>query len=265
MLMLPETEVIDGMKVPYSTYLRFPLEIVKNMRQISKNASVSITDILCASVTLTLKKVAEHCNHKTYFNIIRSVRNNEVDDKMIGCFLRLDPIKVDMKSSLRFIELAKVIQQSRLDTEPYQACSGMVKLACLSKTFHKKYVKNFMTHFFSTIYCVLFRKSKLNPMMLKMYWRLKSLRTKQQFLVNINILNHFVSPTYDKTLFGLKLNKTKTCRYDLSNIDNVLDICLLRNNSQNKAYLVISGNLKPSFRKKIGNEIIKILSGTYQE
>jgi len=261
LLTLPETEVIHAMEnIPYSTYLHFPLEQVKNMRQIGANASVSFSDIFCASVSLTLNKLAEHSKDKVFINLTRSVRNNTIHDNIIGCFLRLDPIKVDLKSKQNLIELAKTIQQSRIDTEPHQGCSGMIKLACLNKNYRKKYIRKLLDYMISVIYCRLFRKSKINPTLFMMYLRLSSLRTKQHFVVNINLLHRFFSPKLDETLFGLELIKNKSHGLDLLNIDNILDICLFRNHDN--AYLVISGNLRVSFREQIGNEIIKIISNT---
>ena len=91
--------------------------------------------------------------------------------------------------------------------------------------------------------------------MLAMYGRLRSLRKKQRFLINVNLLNNFITPLQDKYLFGYKIAKTHMHYYDLSNIDNVLDISLFRNTSVDKAYLVISGNLKDAFRRQLAQSI----------
>lgn len=260
LVVMPEKEVVSNMEnIPYSTYLDLPADIIEHTHEICTAASVSITNVLCAAVTLALKNTVDETNDNIFINIVRSVRDNEVFDNMVGCFLRLDPIKVQSKTNLGLIELAQVIQQSRIETEAYQACSGMVKLACLDKTYRKKKVSNFIMNLLTKLYCKLFSRLNLNAKMLIMYGRLNSLRTKKQFLINMNLFNNFISPAQDSTLFGYKFEKIKNHEYDLSKIDNVLDICIFRNNSLNKNHLVISGNLQPSFRQMLGEKIIEMI------
>lgn len=257
---LPEKEVLHDMQnIPYSTYLDIPTEIIEDAHQICTIASVSFTDLFCAAITLVLKNSIEKNNDNIFINIIRSIRDNEIHDNMIGCFLRLDPIKVKLDTHLNLIELAKSIQQSRIDTEPYQACSGMVKAACLDKSYRKKPVQNFLIRWLTKIYCKLFSNLDLNEKMLAMYGRLNSLRTKQQFLININLLNNFISPKGDSTLFGHRLEEIKNHEYDLAKFDNVLDICVFRNKSMDQVYLAISGNLQPAFRQSLGEKIIEMI------
>lgn len=256
LLPIPENEIIHKMNnMPYSSYLNLSNDIIIHLNHLCIAASISITDLLCASVVLSLKKSIEHLKGEMIINIIRSTRNNESHDKMIGCFLRIDAIKVDLDTTLNFIELAKQIQQSRIETEPYQACSGMVKLACLDQ---KNLIKHLAMNFVGTIYCKLFKKTKLNFTMLQMYARLKSLKNKQQFIVNINLLHHFLQDTNNESLFGKELVKIKLHEYDLSLINNVLDICLFKN--MDDSYLVVSGNLKLGFRERLGRNIIQFLA-----
>lgn len=257
---LPKKEILSNMQnIPYSTYLDLSAEIIEHIHQICTSACVSLTDLLCAAITLSLKHSVKENNNNIFMNIIRSARDNDTFDSMIGCFLRLDPIKVQVNTNLNLIDLSKSIQQTRIDIEPYQDCSGMAKLACLDKNYHKKSIRNFTIILLAKIYCKIFPKLKLNSKMLKMYGHINSLRMKQNFLININILNNFISNEDDASLFGYKLEKIKSYEYDLSKIDNVLDICIFRNKSLGKNHLVISGNLNPSFRRALGEKIISIL------
>lgn len=261
LLRLPKNEIIKKMgKKSYSNYINVASSVVKKAQQICMKSSVSITDLLCAAVTLALKRVAEHLNNKIYINIIRSVRDHDIHEKMIGCFLRLDPIKVDVKTSLNLIALAKEIQKSRIETEAYQSCSGMIKLACLNHVYRKQFIRQFFLDAFFNLYYYMFRKFKLNLTMLMMYGRLSALRTKDQFLVEINMLNNFISSHQDLNLFGFKLERTRLHKHDLLNIDNVLDISFMRNETLDQTYLVISSNLKEDFRKRIGYEIMNVIA-----
>ncbi len=260
MLKLPDNVIMHNMhKTKYSSYFELPAAVVNDLHILCKNGSVSITDILCAALGITFKKSAEHLNNHIIINIIRSMRENDTHDKMIGCFLRLDPVKVSLNNNLNLIEFAQLIQQERIHTDIYQACSGMVKMACLNKDYNKNFILNSLIKFVFKTYCTLFPKLKLNPNMLLMYKHVSPLRTKNQFIVNINLFNNFFSANSEDTLFGEKIVKTKIHEYDFSSIDNVIDVSLFKDLGLNKAYLVISGNLSESYRQQIGNEIVNLI------
>jgi hypothetical protein len=102
--------------------------------------------------------------------------------------------------------------------------------------------------------------------MLMMYGHLHSLRKEQlannQFLVTINLFNNILSPSQNETLFGLPVEHDGPVLVDLTNANNVLEISLTRNKSANDVYLVISGNLTESFKRKIGKNIISHLTSS---
>ncbi len=260
---MPEQHIMTNMdQQHYSTYLELPPHFMDNVYRLCSRAAISITDLVCAALAMTLKKYASHMKQQALINIIRSVRNNDQHEKMIGCFLRLDPVKINFNAPLGLIGFAKSIQQSRLDTEPYQNCSGMVKNACLDKSYRRKFVKNFLMSVATTLYCAIFSKLQIKPTVLKMYGRLNALRNSRQFIININLLHNFIDPTQEKTLFGYDMEKAAIHQYDLSIVDSVLDISLMRNESTKQLYLVLSGNLTPAFRQEFGKHMIQYISQT---
>lgn len=258
---LPSQDVVKNMgKRSYSTYLELPDHLSKNINTLRANFHVSYLDLLTAALSLGLKKLAGHLNkEKIAINIIKSTRDQEAFDDMIGCFLGVDLIKVDMAASSHLIEVAKNVQRSKLETAKEQNCSGMAKLACL----HKKYKPGFfMRHFLNTIlycYCGVLKKYQLNPKILQLYAKLSSLRTAQQFIIDINLLTNFVAPQGKDCLFGGKTLPTRLYPYDVSRIDNVLDISFMKDEVSRKSFLIISGNLTQSFREALGDEMIKVL------
>ena len=257
----PKSTIIARMKnQAYSTYLPFPAELMAQLSQQCAEATVSISELFCGAIALSIKKTAGALNTKIFMNLIRSARNNETHDLMLGCFLRLDPIKVDLQQDLDLTQFARAIQASRIQTELYQACSSMVKLASLNHFYRKKRLRSSLLYCCSFIYSKLLRRLMINPNMLVMYPRLRSFRTNHQFLVNVNLLSNFIKPPRSKTLFGMELKQIKLFEHDLSRIDDVLDICFLRNENSDQSYLVISGNLTAEFRAEIGKEIIRQLS-----
>lgn len=257
---MPEHQIIHEMgDKPYSSYFELPVSAIEKAQQFCRTSSISFTDHFCASTASALKLAGGARNRKILFNIVWSVRHHEMYEKMIGCFLRLDPFKVDLTLDKNLAELAKAIQRSRVETEPYQACSGMAKLSCLNQEFRKNKVRNVIFKSLFSAYAMLHRNLHVNPQLLMRYLHIKPLRTPQHFIVNINLLNNFVSPAAGETLFGQPVEEAPTHFYDLSKINNVLDICLLRNSKLDKAYLVVSGNLKEGFREQIGNDLIAFL------
>lgn len=260
---MPEQHIMTKMdNESYSTYLELPAHFMDNVYRLCSRAAISITDLICAALAMTLKKYAANMKKQALINIIRSVRYNDQHEKMIGCFLRLDPVKINFNAPLGLIAFAKSIQQSRLETEPYQNCSGMVKNACLDKSYRRKFVKNFMMTIATSLYCAIFSKLQIKPTVLKMYSRLTALRNSRQFIININLLHNFIDPDQDKTLFGYDIEKAAIHQYDLSVVDSVLDISLMRNESTKQLYLVLSGNLTPAFRQEFGRLMIQYISQT---
>jgi hypothetical protein len=92
--------------------------------------------------------------------------------------------------------------------------------------------------------------------MLAMYARLNELRVERKFLITVNILNNFINAHADVKLFGHDIVASRVHRYNISNVDNIIDVCLFTDAATKQSYLVISGNLTETFRRNIGNSII---------
>lgn len=72
--------------------------------------------------------------------------------------------------------------------------------------------------------------------------------------------NNFIEGTHKKTnLFDLKSSPIKYLEEELLAIEYVFEACFLCDDSRKAHYLVISANLKPEFREKVANEVIRIL------
>ena len=90
-----------------------------------------------------------------------------------------------------------------------------------------------------------------------MYLRLSKLQTKQKYLINVNVFNNFFMASSDKTLFDLPVMEKPIPPYDFSNVNNLLSICLFKNDTTDKAYLTVSANLKETYRQRLGENIIR--------
>ena len=249
---------------PYSSYIPIPGKKLRKLQEFCSENQVSINDGLCAILGLSLV----HCcgeyfqgTHKIFMNLIKSTRDQHWYDKTIGCFLRLEPIKLELTRASTLKELAHLAHQSIIETSPYRRCFGLVKLASVSAFRRKrKVVSNYLLSLFSYVYTFVFRGPKINQKVLQLCGRLALFERNNDFLININVWNNFIAHEEgerQERLFGMRLQKTALYQYDLLKINNILEVCFLRD--ENIPYIVISANLKSAFRERIGKEMIRIL------
>ncbi len=81
------------------------------------------------------------------------------------------------------------------------------------------------------------------------------------FLINLNVQSSFlnIGHSVEEELFGFKEEQMPTYHHDLLTINNFFDTSFLRMPGNNEAYLVISANLTPSYRKTIAEEMLRIM------
>lgn len=270
----PPHMIIKNMEeknLPYSTYMKIPETHLHVLQKFCAIQRVSLQDGLCAALSLAL---INHCNKSMkskhfFMSIVKSTRDNMSYDHTIGCFLRLEPIKVEINKKLTFTQLAKQIRQSTIDTNPYQRCSSVVKLACIGLfQKSKNKVRSLLIRFGINLYSILLRNPTLNRKVLKYCGYLFPIDQSNLFIINFNMQRNFIldgNHTKKNGLFGLKMKETKVFQYDLLTIDNVFDICFFRDTNTNVPYVVISANLKPSFREDIAKEMISVIGAETQE
>jgi amino acid adenylation domain-containing protein len=264
----PKALVIKDMSsegYSYSTYMEIPEKALVNLQQFCAGLKISMTDGLCASLSLALAngfKDNSNDSKKLFLSIIKSTRDQPIYDDKIGCFLRLDAIKLDINNNPSLTVLSKQVHQSIINTMSYQQCPGLLKLACVDGIgWVRRKAINYVLYGFIYLYTKLFPSLKLNPKLIALYSGLMRFWKNDSFYIYVNILTNFIEgPKQQKKpeLFGLKTLPSKLTHHDLSKINHVLEFCFLRDELHNKPYLVISGNLIPSARKLIATEIIRI-------
>jgi len=264
----PPAVVVEDMvtnNYDYSTYRELSEQGLNNLQQYCAEMHVSLTDGLCATLGLAL---ATRCNYainktkKIFMGLVKSTRDNPIYDDKIGCFLRLDAIKVDVCTQPTLANLCKQIHQSTIDTMVYQPCSGMAKLSAVGTLDRKSNpIATFLMNKAILLYTKLFRSSKINHKLLSFYTRLMPFWKNDEFLIYINILTNFLPSEFKKesSLFGLETSHPTMHKYDLSTVKHVLEVCFLRDEKNNIPYLVVSANLKPAIRELIAEEMIRII------
>jgi len=267
---VPEEYVIKNMQeaqIPYSTYMKIPKEHIHAFQTFCAENHVSILDGLSAVLMLAL---ANCCNDDSKdsvsicLNRVKSTRDRPDYNNTIGCFLRIEPIKlaVDKKTSLAL--LSQSVHQAVMKTTAYQRCPNLVKLGSISDFQQKKNkIKRFLLQWAFGCYSFICRLH-LNHKMIRLASELNALK-ENEFLININVQNNFLKTENTKSYFELPLKKLTHYSHDLLKIDRLLDVCFFRQDDSAVAYLVISANLQPGFREQIAKEMLGIMEREYNK
>lgn len=267
LLTFPPDLVISNMKMArfaYSTYIEIPENIVLNFDKTCMTQHVNLSDGLCAAVAIAIKRclTAGDFSQPIVFNLVKSARERLVYDNTIGCMLRIDPIKINLEHHLTLSDLSKKINRLVIKTDDYQHCSTFVKLASISKFWHKKsYFRKYLSPLWRLVFEYLIQHWSFGYQVLKFADRFMLLDRKNTFIVNMNLWSDFRSSKKEHAQwFGMQTKPAPMYHYDIWTIDNFLDICFLHADDENKSYIVVSSNLLPAFREKIGQEIIDLLA-----
>lgn len=255
----------------YSTYLAVPSEHITKLKLYCAEQRISIIDGLIAIVTLALitcNPNHESNNAEILMNIVKSTRDNSQYDESVGCFLRIEPVKIRMQEKATLESLTKQIHQSTIETSPHQRCPSIIKLAS-TKTVNnsKKPLLTLLIKSLASLYAILVKAPQIYRKIFDIGGvPLAKFSPKNTFLININMQQPFIDNTQKskKQFFGLKTHAIQEKHNDILHIDNVLDICFLRKDFQNTAYLVISANLNPIFRQALAKEIMRIMGATVE-
>ncbi|WP_158617488.1 amino acid adenylation domain-containing protein [Legionella sp. km772] len=244
----------------YSSFTVLSEDLLSKFKNYCAHHHISILDGLCAVLMLALLNCTEEEHHfPVCINRVKSTRDHEDYDQAIGCFLRLEPIKLQVKQGASLNSLAQEIHEEVMHTTPYQKCSNLVKLASIS-TFRqqKNLIKEYSIKLGVWLYTTITRL-KLNRTILNMTGRLNAAKG-QDFLININVQNNFITPLTkheNEAIFGLQVAPIQDKPSDLLQIDNLLDVCFMR--IDKTAYLVLSANLTPAFKTQLADKMIKII------
>lgn len=266
----PNSQVIHRMskqKLPYSTYTELSEDSLSYLQALCARNHVSINDGLCAVLSMALLQCSDDFKTGTqhvFMNIVKSTRGNSSYDHTIGCFLKLEPIKVALNKQANLIDLAKQIHRAAVQTAPYQQCASLIKLSSIgallknTNRIKKKIIKSIIY-----LYTKLIPTPQIDSQTLALCEHLIASKKTNEFIININVHRHFIPevntiPT--ESWFGFKEKKVKTKPYDLIMIDRFFDVCFIRDDYDMKPYIVISANLRPAFRECLAETMIHIMS-----
>lgn len=262
----PTEYVIKNMRshnYSYSTYIELPEKNLIKLSSFCAKKHVTLLDGLCAVSALALNNCSPtNNNYSICINRVKSTREEQDYDETIGCFLGIEPIKLALNESCSFSRLSQEIHQAAIDVNPYQKCPDLIKLASIA-TFkkRKRIIKPMAAKIFFWFYSFV-AQSRFYYKTLRVVERLHSAKNNN-FLININLQSNFFRSTHGESkecLFGFKEQKTAPLQHDLLEIDNVFDVTFVRQSNSADCFVVISANLVPHYREKIGHEMLRILN-----
>jgi amino acid adenylation domain-containing protein len=264
----PPEQVVRNMaraKLRYSTFTPLTPEITERMKQFCAKHQVNLNEFVCAALAKVLSQRINCCHpvkQPLFMNIIKSARLGRHHENTIGCFVRMETIKFNLDPDQTTPQLAKQIHQFLLDTHHHQPCSTILKLVSLKNmraNRHKIHVLVILP--LLLLYTKITHLFKLEHRALKFLSYLTRLKRENQFMININIWSSFLqSEENPPSLFDLALKKISNIQYELLNINNLLEVCFLREPNDLSPWLVISANLQPSFRESIAKALIEVIS-----
>ncbi|MDP3559608.1 MAG: amino acid adenylation domain-containing protein [Legionellaceae bacterium] len=249
----------------FSTYIEIQETLLTQLRTFCDKHSLTFNDVLSAALAIALLKCGQNdikLPAKVVMNIIKSTRRNASLANAIGCFLQIDSIKLGVNLDQTLLSLSQQAQQSALETSEYQRAASLIKLASIGKMSRRG--GSLLSSALSVAISMLSKVSQwiyLSPSLLKACQTLAMIDRQKTFLININILSDFFSsPTalHKQTLFDLPCEVIPLHKYDVPLVEYVLETCFLRSHDHTP-YVVISANLTPEFRQRLGETLLAVI------
>lgn len=254
----PDTVILNRQK-NCSSYFEISDSILQKLRQMVRKYQLTYNDILSAAIALTLQKIFHAPAQNLLINIVKSTRNNAKLDNLMGCFLKIQPIKLYLRKNLSLIDLAKEAQSAALETADYQTASSLVKLSSIGKIPQRKGALFFLLiSFFAAIFA---RFNKMvHPGDLKSSLKLAQFDRRNHFLINLNIYSNFINEDskYAEPE-GLERQKIPAWQYPFYTVESVFDLCFFKDVNQDKLFVSINSNLQPSFREVFGKALLNLI------
>ena len=262
----PKQFITQG-KTPAPVEIPLPQSFITNLRQFCSRHKVGINDTLCAALSLALMESCDNdmdCVPQEFcISMNKSTRDKPLYDHAIGCFLSMDTIKLTLSPRASLSDLAKQAQASSSETSKHQRAASLVKIGAMNQATTRK--KNLVKFFIGLGLHLLakgFPKLMLNKTLIKIFKNMAVADRKQQFFINLNVLNQFAdykNTQQQAVYFNLPQQPIPPHPNLTQVIDYMLELTFHRDDVQQPPCLVIAANLTPEFQKRLGETLISFV------
>jgi len=260
----PQNEILkhDKKKKNYSAYYEFPEPLIHHLQNYCSTKNININALFSSLLALTLKPYCQNqAQKKPTINIIKSTRNHHKYKSTIGCMIRVEPTIISLDGNNDILSLAKNTHDELISMAKYQCFSSIIKFAYYASCFkfQKKMSLSFVRYGMPvyTKFISLLKIPYLNFKPLHFVWYLAAFDKQNTFSVNLNIWNNFLTHNLEESrCFGLEPCQINMVPYELLKIDGMLDVSLIREHSNHKPYLVLSGNLNTNFKNQLAEKFL---------
>ena len=236
----------------YSVYLPLATEDITKIISYKNSKGIVLNDIITAAVIFAVSKVLPNDTAQNIIlNQVLSTRFDHRFDNTMGCFLRLDPIKVIVSIDATSDSILAEVQQQNKITAHFQETPALLKLSSLPG-FVKN--KNKFLVFFMKIYSNFFKLNDLERTCFLAAMNLRPIKGTSSFFININIGHNVFSDHNFST-------QVKQGYYDWIKVDNCLDVSLVQFNNQ--PHIVVSANLRHDIKNKIAQHISDFITNLH--
>ena len=250
-----------------STQLPIPESFILKLQQFCTHHHVDLHDVLSAAIGLSLLQCCDNditcLPNKLCISTIKSTRDDPQYQHTIGCFLRMDTIKLNLNDQPSLLPLSKQAQHSANETALYQQAPTLVKLGAMAQ-FAKttKPITKLLVGRGLTLIAKSFPQLQLNQHVIHACENIAISNRKKQFLICMNVAHDFLEYPQEARqpyLFGLEKQAIPVHTPPLHVINHVLNIIFHRNNDQNLPFLAVVGNLSPEFKTRFGKRLVTMV------
>ena len=263
-VVFPANAVIHNMHLSrhaYSSYYEISEKQVTQLNTYCRKHRLSAPAVLATTLALCLEKFCQQ-QKRPVIHLIQSTRPNS-NDHMIGCQNRIDPIVINLETKQAFLKIAETVATQIDNMQNLQEFSSILKFALYHHCFQAQHLlKRRMIQMGMVLYNKVLRALPLAYGSYKPFyhlWRLTGFERKNRFMISLNIWHNFLETPKKTPSFGLENAKDGFIPITLSQSDGILDIAFIRHHATHKAYVVLSGNLRPELKNHLAQNLLQLM------
>ncbi len=259
---MPEQYIIPKMTLSaehYVTYIDFPEMLLQKVQVFCAQHQLTLNDVCIAAVGLALQDCTSQVfPHPILINTVKSTRGKANMDDMIGCFLEMMVIKLQLSATRSLLDVAKEAQQSWLETLRYQEVASLIKYAAVGQCqLGMGHFKRYMIRGALAFYARLIKRHVNDTRLFKACAEVAVQERKKHFFVSINLLNSFMSST--PHVSDLREVDLLSHPFPVMPLTSVLDVWFYGEHGAFQPKLLIASNLETTFRERLAEAVIHVI------